>query len=216
MIERSFNTMELTVFGASGRTGVPLVEQALDAGHEVTAFVRDPSRLPVVDDSLTVVEGDVYTGEDVEVAVEGADAVLSVLGQTDSGPDDLLTVAGEHVMDAMADHGVERYVTLVGAGVRLEGESVSLFGRMIGMLLKLLNPEVLRDAEEHVEDVRSRDIEWTVVRAPRLSEGEARGKYRTGDVEPGRKAVARADVADFMLTIVEDDQYVHDLPKITY
>jgi putative NADH-flavin reductase len=216
MNERSFNTMEITVFGASGRTGVPLVEQALDAGHQVTAFVRDTSRFPMADESLTVIEGDVYTGEGVEAAVEGADAVLSVLGQTDSGPDDLLTVAGEHVMDAVEDHEVERYATLVGAGVRLEGESVSPVGRVSETLLKLLNPEVLRDAEEHVEDVRSRDIEWTVVRASRLSEAEPRGEYRTGDVEPGWKAVARADVADFLLTVVEDDQYVHDLPKITY
>jgi putative NADH-flavin reductase len=208
--------MELTVFGASGRTGVPLVEQALEAGHDVTAFVRGRSKFPVEHDRLTVVEGDVYTGDSVREAVTGADAVLSALGQTDSGPDDLLTVAGEHVMDAMAAEGVERYVTLVGAGVRIEGESRSLFGRAIGTMLKLLAKEVLEDGEDHVDDVRSRDLRWTVVRVPRLSDGEPRGEYRVGDVEPGRKAVSRADVADFMLTVVEEDSYVRDLPKMTY
>lgn len=208
--------MHITVIGASGRTGVPLVEQALEAGHGVTAFVRDRSRLPVEDDRLTVVEGDAYTGEGVAEAVAGADAVASVLGQSESGPDDLLTVAGEHVLDAMKEVGVDRYVTLVGAGVRLEGESPSLFGRLIGVALKLLSREVLEDAVAHVEDVRSRDMRWTVVRAPRLSEAEPRGEYRTGDVEPGRQAVARADVADFMLTVIEDDTFVRDLPRITY
>lgn len=208
--------MKLTVFGSSGRTGVPLVEQALAADHDVTAFVRDRSTLPVEHERLAVVEGDVYTGEGVREAVAGADAVLSVLGQTDSGPNDLLTVAGEHVMDAMAAEGVERYVTLVGAGVRMEGESRSLFGRVMGMMLKLLAKEVLEDSEDHVEDVRSRDLRWTVLRVPRLSEDEPRGEYRVGDVEPGRKAVARADVAEFMLRVVEEDSYVGELPKMTY
>jgi len=208
--------MNLTVFGASGRTGVPLVEQALAAGHTVTAFVRAQSKLPVEHENLTVVEGDVYTGEGVREAVAGADAVLSVLGQTDSGPDDLLTVAGEHVMDAMEAADVERYVTLVGAGVRMEGESRSLFGTVMGTMLKLLAKEVLEDAEDHVADVRSRDCRWTVVRVPRLSEDDPRGEYLVGDVEPGRKAVARADVAEFMLTVVEEGSYVGDLPKMTY
>jgi putative NADH-flavin reductase len=208
--------MELTVFGATGRTGRPLVEEALARGHDVTAFVRDAGSLPTGRDRLTTVEGDAYTGEGVETAVAEADAVLSALGQTSAGPDDLLAVAGGHVLDAMEGHDVDRFVTLVGAGVRTEGEQVSLTGRLIGWLLKLLNPAVLADAEAHVADVRGRDLGWTVVRAPRLSEADARGSYRTGDVTPGRTAVARADVADFMLDVVVEDRYVRDLPKITY
>lgn len=209
--------MRLAVFGATGRTGIPLVRQALDRGHEVVAFVRDPSKLPIEDSSLTVVTGDAYTGEGVREAVAGVDAVASVLGQSSAGPDDLLTVAGNHVMDAMVAEGVERYVTLVGAGVREPGEDVSLGGKVMGTLLKLVSGEVLADAEAHVDAVRESDLDWTVVRAPRLGEGEGRGEYRTGsDLSPGMGAVARADVASFVLAAIEDDLYVHELPKITY
>ncbi|MFC6975280.1 NAD(P)-dependent oxidoreductase [Halomicroarcula sp. GCM10025709] len=158
--------MRLTVFGASGRTGRPLVEQALDRGHEVVAFVRSAPKFGVEADALTVVEGDAYTGEGVEEAVIGADAVVSVLGQTGDGPDDLLTVAGDHIVEAMTDAGVTRFVTLVGAGVREEGESVTLSGRVMGTLLKVLARSVLEDAEEHVRRVRSTDLDYTVVRAP--------------------------------------------------
>jgi putative NADH-flavin reductase len=206
--------MHLTVLGATGRTGRPLVEQALDADHAVTAFVRDPAKLGIEHDRLAVVEGDAYTGEGVRDAVAGADAVASVLGQTSSGPDDLLEIAGRNVVDAMEAEGVSRYVTLVGAGVRTEDESVSLGGRVMGALLKLLNREVLEDAEAHVRDVRTRDLDWTVVRAPRLTEGPHTGEYRTGDVDLGFEGVSRADVADFVLACVEDDRYVHELPKI--
>jgi putative NADH-flavin reductase len=206
--------MRIAVFGASGRTGVPFVRQALARGHGVVAFVRSSERLPVTDDALTVVEGDVYTGEGVADAVEGVDAVVSVLGQTDDGPDDLLTVAGENVLAAMRDAGVARYVTLVGAGVREEGERVPLSGKVMGTLLRVLAGDVLEDATEHVERVRASDREWTVVRAPRLTDGEGTGTYRAGDVELGFDSVARADVARFLLDCVEDDQFVREMPKV--
>lgn len=205
--------MRVVVFGASGRTGVPLVRQALVAGHEVVAFVRDPANLPVEDESLTVVTGDAYTGVGVGEAVAGADAVVSVLGQSDESPDDLLTVAGDYILAAMVAHEVPRFVTLVGAGVRAEDESVSLTGKVMGAALKLLAGEVLDDAATHVDHVKSSDLDWTVVRVPRLTDGEREG-YRHGDLALGFEAVNRADVAAFILECIEDDLYVGELPKI--
>lgn len=209
--------MNLTVFGASGRTGYHVVEQALERGHDVTAFVRSASKLSLSDDRLTVIEGDAYEGTNVEAAVADADGVLSTLGQSKETPDDLLTVAGRHILAAMEKQGVDRFVTLVGAGVRTEGETVSLGGKIMGGLLKLLSRDVLEDAMQHVADVSAAELRWTVVRVPRLGDGEPRGEYRTGeDIELGFEAIARADVASFMLDVVEDDRYVHGLPKIGY
>lgn len=207
--------MRLTIFGATGRTGRPVVRQALDRGHEVAAFVRDPAKLGVEHDRLSVVEGDAYTGDGVGEAVAGADAVVSVLGQTRDGPDDLLTVAGRNVIAAMAEAGVDRFVTLVGAGVREEGESVPLSGRVMGTLLELVSGEVLADAEAHVEAVRDSDLDWTVVRTPRLGEGEHTGAFRHGtDLRLGFESVPRADVAHFILDMAEDGLYVHEMPKV--
>ncbi|PSQ37630.1 NmrA family protein [Halobacteriales archaeon SW_12_71_31] len=173
--------MRVTVFGATGRTGRPLVEQAVERGHEVVAFARSPGDVEPRD-GVTVVEGDAYTGTGVSEAVADSDAVVSVLGQTGDGPDDLLTVAGDHVLGAMTKHGVDRFVTLVGAGVREPGESVSLSGRVMGTLLKLAARSVLDDAEDYVERVRATDLDWTVVRAPRLVDGEGTGDYLEGDL----------------------------------
>lgn len=218
--------MKLAVFGASGRTGIPLVEQALDRDHAVVAFVRDADKLPASlreRERLTVVEGDAYRGEGVEEAIAGGDqhavpvdAVVSVLGQSSSGPDDLLTVAGNHVLDAMGAVGVDRFVTLVGAGVREEGESVSLGGKVMNGLLELLAREVLEDAKRHVEAVRASDTDWTVVRGPRLTEGEHTGEFRHGtDLELGmRDTASRANIAEFVLDCLEEDSYVHEMPKI--
>jgi len=214
--------MRIVVLGATGRTGQPLVEQAVERGHEVVAFVRDASSLPSEirnDDRVNVVKGDAYTGEGIDRAIGGdgdpVDAVVSVLAQRSDGPDDLLTEAGRHVLDAMNDHGVERFVTLVGAGVREEGESVSLGGRMMSVLLKLVARSVLEDARDHVERVRASDTRWTVVRGPRLTEDEHTGAFRHGtDLSLGmRDTAARANVAEFILDCLEEDLYVREMPK---
>jgi putative NADH-flavin reductase len=190
------------------------VRQALDRGHDVVAFARSPETLDVVDEALTIVEGDAYSGDGVTEAVAGSDVVVSVLGQTSDGPDDLLAVAGDHILDAMAETGVDRLVTLVGAGVRDEGESVSFSGKVMGTVLNFVAREVLADAETHVERVRSSDTRWTVVRAPRLTSGAGTGEYRAGDIELGFDSISRADTAQFVLDVVEDEQFVHELPKV--
>ncbi|XVH32665.1 NAD(P)-dependent oxidoreductase [Haloferacaceae archaeon DSL9] len=205
--------MRITIFGATGRTGLPLCEQALARGHEVVAHTRSPGKL-ADDGRLTVVEGDAYAGEGVSEAVAGSDAVVSVLGQGDSSPDDLLTVAGDHILTAMDDAGVPRFVTLVGAGVREEGESVSLGGKVVGALLKLFAREVLEDAAAHTRRVRATDLDWTVLRAPRLGSGDPSGDYRIGDLPLGFEAVDRADVAACILDRLEAGDYVREMPKI--
>ncbi len=206
--------MRLTIFGATGRTGRPLVAQALARGHHVVAFARDAASIDVSHDRLDVVEGDAYTGAGVREAVEGSDAVVSVLGQTASGPDDLLTVAGDHILAAMRETDTHRLVTLVGAGVRTETDSPSLAGRVMGAALKLLSGEVLADAETHVDHVRATDLDWTVVRVPRLTTDAGSGTYEAGDVTLGFAGIAREDVSTFLLDCLEDDLYVHDLPKV--
>ena len=215
--------MRIAVFGATGRTGKPFVEQALERGHEVVAFVRDATGLSSTirdDDRVRIVEGDAYTGEGIERAIAGngdpVDAVVSVLAQTSEGPDDLLTEAGRHILAAMDQHGVSRFVTLVGAGVREEGESVTLGGKVMGVLLKLLARSVLEDARDQVELVRVSDTRWTVVRGPRLTEDAHTGEFRHGtDLSLGmRDTAARSNVAEFILDCLEDDLYVHEMPKI--
>ncbi len=209
--------MKLIIFGATGRTGIPLVEQALSEGHQVKAFVRTPKKMPLKHDRLQLVEGDVLDEEAVEKAVKGTDAVLCVLGHTKGSPEDLQTRAWHHIVAAMKKHKVGRVVDLTGAGVRDPEDEPKLFDKLVVGALKLMAPGVLKDGKAHVEVIRESGLDWTIVRAPMLSDGPHRGSYRVGLVgkNSGSK-INRSDVADFMLKEMTERKYVGKLPMISY
>ncbi len=209
--------MRIVIFGATGKTGHHLVAQALSAGHEVRAFVRDASRLPMRHERLQIVEGDVLDATWVEQAVSNTDAVLSALGHTKTSANGVQTVGMENIVGAMKKNGVSRLVSLTGAGVRDEKDSPKLVDRVFGLLLKLLQPAVLEDAERHAEVIKASDLDWVIMRVPRLTDGPKTGEYRVGYVgkNSGTK-ISRADVADFMLRQLIDDEYLRQQPMISY
>lgn len=209
--------MKISVFGASGRTGKPLVEQALAAGHEVTAFVRDPAKLGLSHARLQLVKGDIGDAAAVEAAIRGQDAVLITLGRAKGGRKDIMEAGAKAILPAMQKLGVRRLVTLTGAGVAQPGDAPKAFDRVMGVLLRTFAKEVLEDSKRHVELVRQSGLDWTVVRVPVLSDGPRTGKYRVGMVGTDSGArIARADVADFMLKAVSDPSYIGKSPVVSY
>ena len=96
--------MRLSVLGAAGATGIALVEQALAAGHRVTALVRSGQKLTITNPNLHVVEGDATDRAAVSEAMNGGDAVISVLGAR--GP--VMTEATRAIVDAAKQKGPER------------------------------------------------------------------------------------------------------------
>jgi putative NADH-flavin reductase len=207
--------MRLAIFGATGRTGAHLVEQALAAGHSVRALARDPSRLSTGQPELAVVRGDIRDADRVRETIAGQEAVLSVLGSTKTDQE-VLQVGARQIVDAMRQEGVRRLIVLTGAGVKWPQDPPSVASVVFVPLLKLLSPRVLRDAELAVATIVASDLDWTIVRAPRLGDGPRTGVYRHGYIRTGFTAVARADVAAFMLQQLTDPRYIREAPIIVY
>jgi putative NADH-flavin reductase len=210
--------MRIAIFGATGKVGRHLLDQALERGDEATVLVRDPSRLTTQQhERLKVVEGDVLDPRDVERAVAGTDAVLSALGHTKTSSKEVLTEGTKNIGAAMKKHGVRRLVSLTGAGVRDLKDKPKLVDRAIGRLLKLLQRDLLEDSIGQARVIKESDLEWVIVRAPVLNEGEKKGEYRVGYVgkESGTR-LSRADLADFMLKQTTDDTYLRQAPVVSY
>ena len=210
--------MKIAIFGATGKVGRHLVDQALQRGDEIAVLARDASKLTTQrHERLEVVQGDVLDPKDVERAVVGTHAVLSTIGHTKTSPKDVLTEGIKTIGAAMSAHGVRRLVSLTGAGVRDPKDEPKLADRAIGSLLKLLQGDLLEDSIRQARVIRESDLEWVIVRAPVLVEGEKKGEYRIGYVgkESGIR-LSRADLADFMLKQTTDDTYLHQAPVISY
>lgn len=207
--------MRIAIFGATGQVGQHLVRRALDRNWTVVAFARSPSKLGETREHVEVVEGDVQNPDAVDRAVEGTEAVLSAVGHTDTSKGNVLTATANHLVESMRNHGVDRLVTLVGAGVEAEGDPSSLGRTVMLTAMRWFAGEMLEDAQRHADLIRKTDLEWVVVRPPRLSNDPYSGDWQAGYLRLGPTAkMARADLAEFMLRQVETDEWVGESPMV--
>lgn len=210
--------MDVLVIGATGRTGRLLAQSALERGHHVTALVRAPERLGPLADRLHVLHGDVLDGGAVSDAVDGREAVLVALGTARRHKDPAVNALGTlNVIRSMQRYGVRRLVVLSATGTRpgRDPEQSWLHERVVKPLFDGAAYDDLRRMET---SVRQSELDWTIVRAPALADGPARGGYRVGpgfSLPDGRR-IARADVAAFMLDELERRDNVGHAVAIAY
>lgn len=204
----------VALFGATGGTGRRVLTRLVAAGHQVRVLVRDPAKLPPVDGArVVVVVGDVLDPAAVGETVAGSQAVISVVGQVKGSPPTLQTDGTRLIVEAMHRHGVARLITLSGGGLRAEQDRPQLPDRIIRGLLRLLAGHVLADAEGHLTVLQNSGVDWTVVRAPRLTDDPGLGRYRVGwvGVDASTK-IARDDLADFIVTQLDDQRFIRRMP----
>jgi len=198
---------KILVLGASGPTGRHVVDQALQQGHDVTAFVRDPARLPVQHARLRVVAGDATDPDAVRQAVRGQDAVISTLGVGQSfASNELITRSVPNIVTAMQGANVRRLVFTSAFGVGASYRDVPLVPRIfMGTLLR----GIYADKRMGEELLRASDLDWTLVCPTGLSNAPGTGTYRVGERLElrGFPTIPRADVAHFLLTQVSDRRY---------
>ncbi len=192
--------MKLSVLGAAGATGIPLVEQALAAGHRVTALVRSGQKLTITNPNLHIVEGDATDHAAVSEAMNGGDAVISVLGAR--GP--VMTEATRAIVDAAKQKGPERVVMLssfVAARDRLTPVTKVVTGIAMSSQIK--------DKTAGEEILRASGLDWTIVYPTKLTNGpktEARVVPESEKVGASQK-ISRAGVASFLLQAATEDLY---------
>ena len=209
--------MKIVVFGASRGVGLDIVKQALMAGHEVTAFVRSPLNFTVQHANLTVSQGDALDAAAVDKAIAGQGAVISALGPTRPLVPHMMETCAKNIVAAMQKHSVRRIVSTTGAGVRQPEDQPQFIDRFMSLLLNLLAKEVVLDSAANVNVIQSSDLDWTIVRFPRLMDGEHTRKYRVEYLGKGSGTqISRADGADFVLKEVVEKKWLRKLPVVSY
>ena len=213
---RSILVMKLLILGATGATGLEVVTQAIERGHTVTAFVRNPEPLKPFGDRITVICGNVLDSAELAGVLIGQDAVLSAFGPRlpiSKDDADLLQRFALALTHGMQKAGVRRVVIESTAFLFKDAvfPPAHLFGR-------LFFPGVVRDANEMENTFQKSGLDWTLVRPPQLTNKPRTGKYRVleGHLPSFGYNIPRADVADFMIKAGENHASIQKIIGVAH
>ncbi|MBO0819708.1 MAG: NAD(P)H-binding protein [Nocardiopsaceae bacterium] len=208
--------MRLTVFGATGGTGTEVTRQALEAGHQVTAVVRDPARLAVPpSERLAVAPADVTDPESIIETLEGADAAVSALGRRRGGPATIRADGIRAILSAMEKAGARRLVAISASGMFGEPGEPPLTRHALKPLLRLLLRSAAADIRRMEELIAFSALDWTIMRPSRLL-NTPRRPYRTALDRYAGPQIGRADLADAILRALGDPATVAHRVNVAY
>jgi putative NADH-flavin reductase len=198
--------MKVLVIGAAGKSGKVVVEQALAAGHDVTAFVHKTEGY-VPDSSVRVIQGDARDRSAMDSAMLGQDAVIDTIGNENPlKATTLESSAAATITASMQSSGVRRLVVISMIGER---ESVANTNWWERLFLSLLRHE-MKDKAAMEAIVDTSGLDWIIVRPPFLNDDPAKGDFHVFSAETGETAhkMTRADLATFMVAQLSSDEYV--------
>lgn len=212
--------MNVTVFGATGGVGAQVVDQLRSRGHQVTAYVRNPAKVPAKwGNDVTVVSGELSDASAIERAVQGADAVVSALGPNLSRKAvGLPLVEGtRNVVAAMQRHGVRRYVGIGTPSLLDPRESGTWQTRLAMFMAKTFLRRAYDELLGMSEIVMSAGLDWTIVRFLAPKDGPAKGRLRHGFYGSDKLGfnVTRADIAAFVAAQIDDARFIGAAPAIS-
>lgn len=211
------SSAKVVVLGAGGGSGRHVVEQALRAGHHVTAAVRNPDTfhaLGIEADRLSVARVDVRDEASLLPAVEGQDVVVFAAGPPGRRAHRLYSDGTRATLAAMAHGGVDRFIGITSAGVVDDPE----LARWYRLLVRPLLAELYADMRLMEDLVRAGDFDWTLVRPVLLLDRDPVGTYRVGDAAtPQRgRTITRADLAGFIVEEIDRRQWSRRAPTIAH
>jgi putative NADH-flavin reductase len=208
---------KVLVLGATGGTGQEVVSQALQHGHEVTAFARRPERLAGRSERLRLVAGDITDPSGpLSGAIQGQDVLISCLGVGLSFRSRGLMARGiPRIVQEMERHGVTRLIFTSAYGV---GETWRDVPPLPRLFVRTLLRDLYADKERGEKSLRQSRLDWTLVYPVALTNGPRTGRYRVGERLElrGIPQISRADLAEFLLAQVEDRSYLRKGVLISY
>jgi putative NADH-flavin reductase len=210
--------LNLLLFGATRNTGYHFMQQALDAGHQVTAIVRNPAAFDFKHPNLKVVKGDALQIQTFENEVTGKDAVVSSLGVTNiKEPTTLVSAGVANMMEAMRKKGVNRIICVSAMALDTNSKT-GIFLTLASKVVQWVLKEPYKDSRRMEAELKSSTLNWTIVRAPRLKNKPLTGKYRVaiGDHLSVPMTIGRADVARCILQHITDESTFQKTIEIAY
>ena len=209
---------KIIVFGASGNTGKLVVAQGLKAGYYVTVIVRNPDAFKLSNNNLEIIKGDVLRPITFEQYVKEKDAVISCLGSTGKGPTTVYSQGVSNITAAMTKAGIKRIICISAGAVLVPPNSSFVVKFVVKNILQRIFKYIYADMLLMEKALSESDLDWTIIRAPRLTNNKHTGKYRTAINEHLSKlsSISRADLADYIVTHLNDEKAFKARVEVSY
>jgi putative NADH-flavin reductase len=211
--------MKITIFGANGQIGQLLVQQALQAGYDVTAYTRRPNALMIEHEKLQIVVRSLTDRGKLKEAIFGRDAVLSALGPALSMKRQVVDLpiseAHKALISVMEECGVNRLITLATPSIPAKEDVKQLVTVLPSKMAKALYPTGYAEMKAIEKMIKNSNLDWTVVRIINPNVKTSANGYRVtfGDTK-GKMNVSRYNVAKCMLDAVTKGEWVHKMPIV--
>jgi uncharacterized protein YbjT (DUF2867 family) len=200
--------MKIAIFGGTGRTGVHIVKKALAEGYDVVVLARTPEKLAIQDEKLSVIQGDVADKAAVSQVLAGVDAVICALAPTAAGM--------ENIIASMKETGIRRIVVTSGAGVYRTGDEPPFSSKIISWLIKIFSRQAYQESLEIADALQASELDWTLVRAPRLVDKPATNDLYIGPLNKKMQTtLSRQDYANFLVAAVKDESLINEAPVLS-
>ncbi len=212
--------MNVTVFGATGAIGQLVVTELLTAGHSVTAYARNPAKVPSSwPEDVRVIIGEITDPDAIDSAVTGADAVVSALGPSmDRKATGLPLVDGTRlIIEAMHRHGVKRYIGNGTPSIIDQRDKPNAQQKLVGFMGRTMLPRAYKELMGMTDIITTSGVNWTIVRFSAPKDGPKKGITRYGFFGTDKigMAVTRADIAAFTAAQLTDDRFHNAAPAIS-
>ena len=205
--------MNIAVIAANGRLGAAFVEAALKAGHSIRAGVRGTNTLPN-HPNLEIVTSDATNPAEVKILLEGQTVVVSAIGHVKGSAADVQTVATKTILVVMQELGITRFVDVTGTGVRFPGDKISFVDWFLNTGVQFVDPNRVNDGKEHVKVLQASSANWTTIRVLKLQNVPPKA-FSLRLNGPTKWYVGREEVAQAMLSVIEQNSFVKQAPIIS-
>ncbi len=212
--------MKIAVFGAGGRIGSRIVDEALNRGHNVTAVVRHPENYTKTHTHLKVAKGDVFNSRDVETGAFNQDAVVSAYSPAAGVPPTTITELVIPLLNGLKQAHVKRLIVVGGAGSLEVAPGLQLVDTPD--FPTLYKPVSLAHREALNMYQKEKELDWTFVSPSAVIEpGERTGKFRTGTNQllsdaNGKSFITMEDYAVAVIDEIENPLHIREVMTAGY
>ncbi|WCT13433.1 NAD(P)-dependent oxidoreductase [Mucilaginibacter jinjuensis] len=209
---------KILLFGASGGTGKQFAEQALKAGHSVTAIIRNPDTFAMRHQNLRIIKGDILEPTGLIKAFEESEIVISCLGIPKIQPTTLYSSGMANIINVMEKSGLQRLICISSGALDIPQKSSFIMNFLLKNILQKIYRPIYADMRQMEQNLKDSRLNWTILRAPKLTDGKKTGTYKdiTGQALRGIPKISRADLAAYMLAHLSDDSTFKKTIDIAY